>query len=402
MIREQFKTSNGLMASHLISADSPSSVKFLLHELGTLVDRKSIPFILRRLDHQLSYKEDLPSTPGLRACITESWESYFQSLTPQDWEKSADVETFAFTESCVQIHLQAIQREPLTLLTRINIIQRVITAFPGHSEFLGVICDCINSMQIETAITILVKLISGMRRPEPTKELRIFLSSLLNLFWKKLSSSNDQKMLGTHLLGLVLMVNEVEESELVFEVTQRMLLEESHQRHMTCEMLVAKEMIRATSEFYLHRESEIRQQIQAIEEKEEFNGSYMSPKIPLHIKAEDRDALSQFLQGNQDTIHLTVLTYEEGLELTKILNWRRPKWCQFNQPSDYCEENEGFSVTCRIVPLEGGTIAVEVKKTDDHFQQERKFLSALREELAWLLLQHNDKKKPPSSLFKLP
>ena len=399
MIREQFKTSNGLRATHLISADSPSSVKFLLNELGSLVDQESIPFILRRLDHQLSFKEDLPSTPDLRSSIAKSWKSFYESLTAEDWVYTLETEIHAFTESCVRIQLQALQKWTLTPLIRIKLIQTVFKAFPGHSEFLGTICDSIDSMQVETAINILVKLISCMRRPEPAKELRIFLGSLFRLFWKKLSILNDQRLFRTHFLGLILMSNEMEEPELVSEVTRRMLLEEeaSHQCHIACEKLLEKEMISATSEFYLHREREIREWIQTIEEKEEFNGSYMSPKIPLQIKVEHRQALMQFLQGNQETIHLTVLTHQEGLELTRILNWRRPKWCQFNQPSDHCEENEGFSVACSIGPWEGGTIAVEVKKTDDHFQQQRKFLSALREELAWLLLHHNDKKKPLSS-----
>ena len=404
LIREQLKTSNALMAAQLISVDCPSSVQFLLHELGTLAERDVIPFILRRLEYQCSFKEDLPATQELKESIAKSWKAYLDGLTTGDWAHKTEI--FSFREDLVRIQLQSLQRVPSAHRKSNKVILGVIIAFPDHAEFLGIVYAILNSINAEISIPVLENLISDLASPQPNEPFRDVRRTLLNLLWKNLNRCRDQNLLKTRFVGLILVSNEVEDLALFTEVTQRLLLEGSHQCHVACEMLVKSQMSSAMSPFYLNREKEIRDSIRAIEEKQEFNGTYMRPKIPLHIKPKHRDSLKQFLEGAQETIQLTGLNPQEGLELSNILSWKHPKWCRFDQPSDHCEENEGFSVTCRIVPLEGGAIAVEVTKTDTHFLHERKNLSELEEELAWLLLRHNSKKRPlppswPSSDSKI-
>ena len=398
MIRVQLKTSNALMAAQLISVDCPSSVQFLLRELNTLEDRDIIPFILRRLEYQCSFKEDLPATRELKESITKSWKAYIDGLTSTDWANKTEI--FSFGEDLVRLQLQALQKVPSASLKCIKVIQEVVRAFPDHAEFLGIIYDIIGSIQAERSIPVLVNLISDLERTQPNEPLLLLRCAFLNLLWKKLNIHGDQELIRDHLLGLLLVSNEVEDLALITEVTQRLLMEGSHPSHIACEILTECSISSVKCPFYLEREKEIRESIRVIEEKQLFDGTYLNPKVPLQVEGDDRHRLCQFLEGTQETIQLPVLTHEKGLELSNILTWRHPKWCRFDQPSDHCEENEGFSVHCRIVPLEGGAIAVEVTKTDSHFLHERRYLLDLKEELAWLLLQHNNRKRPlpPSSL----
>ena len=116
----------------------------------------------------------------------------------------------------------------------------------------------------------------------------------------------------------------------------------------------------ATTALYLEREKEIRETIRLIEGKQEFDGTYRNPKIFPQIArlGLTLQSLKQFLEGTQQIIHHTVPTRQAGLNLSTLLSWKHPKWCHFNQPSESCEENEGFSVTCQVVTLERERIAI--------------------------------------------
>ena len=202
MIREQLKTSNALKAAQLISCvDSPSSVRFLLNELGSLEDQGAIPFILRRLEHQLSFMEDLSSS-DLKARVVSCRKVCYERLTSKDW--ASQTELLSNSEECVRMQLQGLLKEPLLALKRTNIFMKVIAEYPQHPEFQGIIHDIIASFRTDKAVPILVHLISFLQKSEQNKE-RSFLSTLLKLLWRLLIDLADRKLLKIHLMGFLLL-----------------------------------------------------------------------------------------------------------------------------------------------------------------------------------------------------
>ena len=396
-ILKQQDASRAIIIAQMIQINDQISLHHVCEELLKAPKRmrKILPFLIRRWEHQCSFSE-LPGTERLMSQLRKYLERFCGAISHGD---SDLFDCFNHSdEKLALMKLAAIKNVQIDSFTGWDpsILFEITRSHLANPDVEVLVKEIVTQSRGDNSLLTISFLISSYVEPKAIT-LRIMLIGVL----VDLVSSFTTEKFWSYWLGLLCVSHDVGDLDLIAKVCGLIVSEGSHQCHISCETLIQRNLVdrnsmwTAMEVFYSAREDYIRAQIESLQHLDQFDFRFPSPLLQEACGSE-KEKIIQFLKSERKSLRLRGICKSYASLLMEELLWREPHWCRFDQPHEMCGIDTGFSVICSYEADKkrkaGGKVFI-ILKTEEYYSHQRKFAPLLEEELSWLMLQHNSKKR---------